>query len=77
MRTATSVIVGAVLPLLLGASLGSLTTDDGKGTWAHPVQPTAFLLMSLGLALAHLLVLVGYVEVRRRSAAFPPAATPH
>ncbi len=69
MRTGTLVIVGAVLPLMLGASLGSLTTDKGSGTWAHPMPATAFILLSLGLALSHLLVLLGYVEVRRRAAA--------
>lgn len=69
MRTAWWVIVGAVLPLLLGASLGSLTTDEAPGTWAHPMPPTSFLLLSLGLALSHLLILLGYVEVRRRAAA--------
>ncbi|QIG43387.1 hypothetical protein G5V58_11970 [Nocardioides anomalus] len=75
MRTATSVTTGAVLPLLLGASLGSLTTDAGDGTWAYPMPSVAFLLLSLGLALSHLLVLLGYVEVRRRVGAVArPAA---
>jgi hypothetical protein len=67
-RAWTSVVVGAVLPLVLGVSLGSMSTDSGQGTWAHPMPPTAFLLLSLGLAVSHLLVLVGYVEVARRSA---------
>lgn len=67
MRTWILVAVGAVLPLVVGGGLGSITTDDGKGTWAYPVQPTAFLLMSVGLALAHALVVVGYLEVSRRS----------
>lgn len=66
-HTAKLVIVGAVLPLLLGASLGSLTTSEGEGTWSYPMQPTAFLLLSLGLAISHLLVLLAYVEVARRS----------
>ena len=67
MRTATGVIVGAVLPLLLGATLGNLTTDSGKHTWAYPMTPTAFLLLSVGLAVSHLLVMFGYLEVGRRS----------
>lgn len=67
------VIIGAVLAPLAGATLGSVTTTAGKGTWAHPVEPTAFLLMSIGLAIAHLLIAVGYIEVGRRSTG--PAAT--
>lgn len=67
MRAGVLVIIGAVLPLVLGATLGSITTVDGKGTWAYPMQPTAFLLLSLGLAVSHLLVLIGYFEVARRT----------
>ncbi len=67
MRTGKLVIMGAVLPLLLGASLGSFTTTEGEGTWAYPMLPTAFLLLSLGLAAGHLLVLLGYLEIARRS----------
>lgn len=40
---------------------------DGKDTWSYPVQPTAFLLLSVGLVFSHLLVLPGYVEVSRRT----------
>ena len=67
MRAGVLVIIGAVLPLVLGASLGSITTAEGKGTWAYPMQPTAFLLLSLGLAVSHLLVLIGYLDVARRT----------
>lgn len=67
MRAGVLVIIGAVLPLVLGATLGSITTAEGKGTWAYPMQPTAFLLLSLGLAVSHLLVLIGYLEVARRT----------
>jgi len=66
-RTGALVIIGAVLPLVLGASLGSLTTTEGEGTWAYPMRPTAFLLLSLGLAVSHLLVMLGYREVARRT----------
>lgn len=66
-RVGTLVISGAVLAPLAGATLGSITTSDGEGTWAFPVQPEAFLAMSIGLAVAHLLIAVGYVEVGRRS----------
>ncbi len=67
MRAGVLVIIGAVLPLVLGATLRSITTVDGKGTWAYPMQPIAFLLLSLGLAVSHLLVLIGYLEVARRT----------
>jgi hypothetical protein len=68
MRGWILVIIGAVLPLAGGASLGSITTTEGPHTWSYPVQPTAFLWMSVVLAIAHLLVLVGYLEVARRTA---------
>ncbi len=67
MRAGVLVIIGAILPLVLGATLGSITTVEGKGTWAYPMQPTAFLLLSLGLAVSHLLVLIGYLDVARRT----------
>ncbi len=63
MRTWILVIIGAVLPLVGGATLGSITTDAGEGTWAHPVQPTAFLALSVLLAVSHLLVMLGYLVV--------------
>lgn len=66
-RTGVVVIIGAVLAPVAGAVAGSITSDGGEGTWAHPIQPTAFLLMSVGLAVAHLLIAVGYLEVARRS----------
>lgn len=59
------VVAGAVLPVVASAVLGSITTDYGDGTWAGTVQPTAFLLLSVGLAVGHLLVVVGYREVAR------------
>ena len=62
MRAGVLVIIGAILPLVLGATLGSITTVEGKGTWAFPMQPTAFLLLSLGLAVSHLLVLIGFLD---------------
>ena len=65
MQTSKLVIVGAVLPLLLGASLGSLTTENGEGTWAYPMPAAAFLGLSLGLAVSHLLVALGYAAVAR------------
>lgn len=67
MRVGVLVIIGAVLAPVAGATLGSITTSDGEGTWAFPIQPDAFLLMSICLAAAHLLIAVGYVEVGRRS----------
>jgi hypothetical protein len=67
MRSWILVMIGAVLPLVGGASLGSITTHDGSHTWSYPVQPTAFLLMSIGLAISHLLIVIGYVEVARRT----------
>lgn len=60
-------VVGAVLPLVAGASLGSVTTSDHPHTWSAPTQPTAFLLMSIGLALSHWLVMLGYLAVARRT----------
>lgn len=69
MRASRLVITGAVLPLLLGASLGGFTAPDGRGTWAYPMPPTAFLVLSLGLAVSHLFVMVGYVEIVGRSRA--------
>ena len=67
MRTRDLVIVGAVMPLVLGGSLGMIETSDGKGTWAYPMEPTAFLLLSIGLAISHLLVLLVYVALGTRS----------
>lgn len=67
MRVWILVVAGGVLPLLLGAPLGSITTDAGEGTWAHPMEPTAHLLLMLGLALAHALVVAGYVVTAQRS----------
>ena len=63
MRTWILVVIGAVLPLVGGATLGSITTDAGEGTWAHPVEPTAFLALSVLLAVSHLLVMLGYLAV--------------
>ncbi len=65
-RAGTLTIAGAVLLPLAGVTLGSITSADGEGTWAHPIHPTAFLLMSIGLSIGHLLVVVGYLEVGRR-----------
>ncbi|TDU91652.1 hypothetical protein EV138_5263 [Kribbella voronezhensis] len=67
MRAWILVVIGAVLPLVGGASLGSITATEGSHTWSYPVQPAAFLWMSVVLAIAHLLVLVGYLEVARRT----------
>jgi hypothetical protein len=67
MRTWILVVIGAALPLVVGGALGSITTSEGKHTWAYPVQPTAFLLLSVGLAVSHALVLLGYTEVSRRT----------
>jgi hypothetical protein len=72
MRAWTLVLTGAVLPLVVGASLGSITTT-ATDTWASPVQPTAFLWLSVGLAISHLLILIGYLEVARRTSG--PGAT--
>lgn len=69
MRVGVLVIIGAVLAPVAGATLGNITTRDGEGTWAFPVQPAAFLLMSICLAAAHLLIAAGYVAVGRRSTA--------
>lgn len=66
-RAGVLVIIGAVLAPAAGAALGSITTTDGDGTWAQPIEPTSFLLMSVALAVSHLLVAVGYLEVSRRS----------
>lgn len=63
MRIWILVVIGAVLPLVGGATLGSITTDSGEGTWAHPVEPTAFLALSVLLAVSHLLVMLGYLAV--------------
>lgn len=62
-RAGVLTVVGAFLPFVLGATLGSATTADGEGTLAHPMPPSAFLWLSVGLAAAHLLVLVGYLAV--------------
>jgi hypothetical protein len=67
MRGWILVMIGAVLPLVGGASLGSITTDEGSHTWSYPVQPTAFLAMSVALMISHLLIVVGYLEVARRT----------
>jgi hypothetical protein len=63
MRIWILVVIGAVLPLIGGVTLGSITTDSGEGTWAHPVEPTAFLALSVLLAVSHLLVMLGYLAV--------------
>lgn len=60
-------IIGALLPLALGATLGIMTTDAGDGTVAYPMPAGAFLALSVGLAVSHLLVAAGYLEVGRRS----------
>lgn len=60
-------IIGALLPLALGASLGMMTTDTDQGTWAYPMRSGAFIALSVGLAVAHALVIAGYLEVGRRS----------
>jgi hypothetical protein len=67
MRVGTLVIVGAALPLVVGAGLGSITTSNHPHTWSHPTEPAAFLLMSTGLAISHWLVMLGYLEVARRT----------
>jgi hypothetical protein len=64
-RAGVLTIIGALLPLALGATLGMTTTDTGKGTLAYPMPPEAFLALSVGLAVAHLLVLAGYLAVAR------------
>lgn len=60
-------IIGALLPLALGATLGMMTTDTDQGTWAYPMPSGAFVALSVGLAVAHALVIAGYLEVGRRS----------
>jgi hypothetical protein len=67
MRKWILVIIGAVIPLVAGGFLGNITTTTGQGTWAYPIQPTAFLLLSVALAICHLLIIVGYLEVARRT----------
>lgn len=67
MRTWVLVIVGAVLPLALGGSLGMITTSEGKGTWAYSMDPTAFLFLSIGLAIGHFLILLGYLAIAERT----------
>lgn len=66
--TSRLVIVGAVLPVVLGATLGSMTTTSGRGTWAYPMPASAFLALSLGLVASHALVALAYLEVRRGNA---------
>lgn len=68
MRAAWAVVVGGALPLLLGATLGSTTTTAGAGTWAAPMPASAFLALSLGLAVSHLLVLPAYTALAREGA---------
>lgn len=64
-RAGVLTIIGALLPLALGATLGMATTDTGEGTLAYPMSPQAFLALSVGLAVSHLLVLTGYLAVAR------------
>ncbi len=66
MRTWVLVVIGAALPLVLGASLGMITTTEGKGTWAYSMDPTAFLFLSIGLAVSHFLIVLGYLAVAVR-----------
>ncbi|MFP4553118.1 MAG: hypothetical protein ACLFRT_04600 [Actinomycetota bacterium] len=60
-------IIGALLPLALGATLGMMTTDTDQGTLAYPMPSGAFVALSVGLAVAHALVIAGYLDVGRRS----------
>lgn len=60
-------IIGALLPLALGATLGVMTTDTGEGTLAYPMPPGAFFALSVGLAISHLFVVTAYLEVGRQS----------
>ena len=60
-------IIGALLPLALGATLGVMTTDTGEGTLAYPMPPGAFFALSVGLAVSHLFVVAAYLEVGRQS----------
>lgn len=61
-------IIGAVLPLALGATLGMIPGETGTATVAGPVDPTAFWWLSVGLAVSHLLVMCGYLGVMRLTA---------
>jgi hypothetical protein len=64
-----TVVVGGALPLLLGATLGSVTTTAGAGTWAAPMPAGAFLALSLGLAVSHLLVVPAYTSLAQEGSA--------
>ncbi|WP_146211109.1 hypothetical protein [Quadrisphaera granulorum] len=67
-------MAGGALPLLLGAALGSATTTASADTWAAPMPPGAFLALSLGLAVSHLLVLLAYTSARRSTSGVASAA---
>ena len=67
MRTWILVIIGAVLPLVLGGTLGMIESADSKGTWSDPMDPTAFGFLSAGLAVSHLLILLGYLAIAKRT----------
>jgi len=58
-------IIGAVLPIVLGATLGSVTDGAVEGSLANPMPPSAFLWLSIGLVITHLLILAGHLAVAR------------
>ena len=67
MRTWVLVIIGAVMPLVLGGTLGMIESSDSKGTWSEPMDPAAFGLLSVGLAISHLLIMFGYLAIAKRA----------
>lgn len=67
-RVGLLTIIGALLPIGLGATLGMVTTESGAGTLAYPMPADVFVVFAIGLALAHLLVLAGYLGVAGRAA---------
>ncbi|MGB4778021.1 hypothetical protein [Microbacterium sp.] len=64
-RTASTLtIVGALLPVTFAVAV-LLPPAGHPDTWAYPTAPWLFAVLSVLLAVAHLLVLAGFVAVAR------------
>lgn len=67
MKTRMWVALGAVLPAVLGPTLGSMTSGAIEGSLSDPVAPRPYAILLVGIGISHLLVGLGLWEVWRRS----------
>lgn len=60
-------IVGGLLPVAAGFAAGTFPPGKNDHAWAYPIAPNVFLGMSVALALAHVLIAVGYDDIADRT----------